>query len=119
MGVPVSPLPWLGPHLILLTSCPISKPPPYPVPDSTDDVAPLWAETLKTKINNRTEPMIESNNRISLGVVMVELLLGAVATVGMVNRVRMSLLTQSRALADGAIDWTGNTAEKLADIAHG
>lgn len=50
---------------------------------------------------------------------MVELLLGAVATAGMVNRVRMSLLTQSRALADGAIEWTGNTAEKLADIAHG
>ena len=50
---------------------------------------------------------------------MVELLLGAVATVGMVNRVRMSLLTQSRALADGAIEWTANTAEKLADIAHG
>ncbi|CAN0458098.1 unnamed protein product [Discosporangium mesarthrocarpum] len=55
----------------------------------------------------------------SLGVVMVELLLGAVATGGMVNRVRASLLTQARALADSAIEWVGNVPEKLAVIAHG
>lgn len=67
----------------------------------------------------RTGTLNDKSDIYSLGVVMVELLLGAVATVGMVNRVRMSLLTQSRALADGAIEWTGNTAEKLADIAHG
>ncbi|CAM9480187.1 unnamed protein product, partial [Ectocarpus sp. 8 AP-2014] len=67
----------------------------------------------------RTGTLNDKSDIYSLGVVMVELLLGAVATVGMVNRVRMSLLTQARALADGAIDWTGNTAEKLADIAHG
>eukprot|EP00904_Undaria_pinnatifida_P010258 jgi/Undpi1/6362/HiC_scaffold_20.g08843.m1 len=67
----------------------------------------------------RTGTLNDKSDIYSLGVVMVELLLGAVATAGMVNRVRMSLLTQSRALADGAIEWTGNTAEKLADIAHG
>ncbi|CBN78673.1 receptor protein kinase-like [Ectocarpus siliculosus] len=67
----------------------------------------------------RTGTLNDKSDIYSLGVVMVELLLGAVATVGMVNRVRMSLLTQARALADGAIEWTGNTAEKLADIAHG
>ncbi|CAM9957744.1 unnamed protein product, partial [Choristocarpus tenellus] len=67
----------------------------------------------------RTGSLTEKSDIFSLGVVMVELLLGAVATAGMVNRVRASLLIQARALADGAIVWAGNMPEKLAVIAHG
>ncbi|KAG5179036.1 receptor protein kinase-like protein [Tribonema minus] len=66
----------------------------------------------------RTGALTEKSDIYSLGVVIVELLMGSVCTPGMVNRVRGSLLGSASTLADGSVEWPEGAVDKLGQQAH-